>query len=301
MNIATFPIATVLMLIGSTTVLAGTPINESRDADAAARIDISNVRGSVTVTAWDQNRVEITGTLGSGSKGLRVEGSASHVEIQVEKPGSSGWFNWGSSAKMDDSTLNIRAPRGAEVHIDTVSAQVDVSGGSGALLAVDTISGKIRIDSAAREIEIESISGRVELSGEGERVQVETVSGDVDCRSSRDHFKFETVSGNVTVATDTFQDFSASSVSGDINLRGKPSGDARIDSETMSGDIRIEALGELSARIVAETFSGRIRSDFGEVKEPEHGPGRSIDATIGGGRATLSIDTFSGDISIRRD
>ena len=69
----------------------------------------------------------------------------------------------------------------------------------------------------------------------------------------------------------------------------------------MSGDIRIDTGADLSARIEAETFSGRIRSDFGKVEEPEHGPGRSLDATVGDGGARIKIDTFSGDISIRRD
>ena len=60
----------LILATSSTSALAGTPINETRDVDADARIDISNVRGSVTVTAWDRNQVGIEGTLGSGNKGL---------------------------------------------------------------------------------------------------------------------------------------------------------------------------------------------------------------------------------------
>ncbi len=301
MKMMTVPIVSLLLLTGAASVLAGTPINEIRDADATARIDISNVRGSVTVSGWDQNRVEITGTLGTGSKGLRVEGSGSRISIVVEKPGSSGWFNWGSSSNMEDSILSIRVPRAAELHVDSISAEISITGTAGALLQVNSISGKIRLDSAARELEAGSISGSIELSGNGERAQAETVSGDIDSRANRERLKFETVSGSITVGSETYREFSASSVSGDITLRGKPVGDARVQSETMSGDIRIEAVGELSARIEAETFSGRIRTDFGKVKEPDHGPGRSIDTTVGEGKARLSIDTFSGDISIRRD
>lgn len=301
MRTMTLPFVSLLLLAGGTSALAGTPINQSRDADASARIDITNVRGSVTVSGWDQNRIEITGTLGSGSKGLRVEGNRSRVEIEVEKPGSSGWFNWGSSSKMDDSILDIRVPRNAELHVETISAQVTVTGTAGRLLDVSSISGKIRLESTARELEVGTISGSVELAGDGERAQVGTVSGDIDSRANRERLKFETVSGSIRVGTETYREFSASSVSGDISLRGKPVGDARIEAETMSGDVELEAVGELSARIDAETFSGRIRSDFGKVKEPDHGPGRSIDATVGDGKARISIDTFSGDISIRRD
>jgi DUF4097 and DUF4098 domain-containing protein YvlB len=301
MKLMTMTTLCVLLLAATETAMAGTPINESRAADASARIDISNVRGSVTVSAWDQNRVEITGTLGTGSKALRVSGSDSRINIEVEKPESSGWFNWGSSSQMEDSILDIRVPRGAELHIETISAEVAVNGTAGRLLDVDSVSGKIRLDSTATEMEVGSISGTVELSGNGERAHVETVSGDIDSRANRDRLKLETVSGNITAVTESYREFTASSVSGDVSLRGKPIADARVDAETMSGDIRIDASGDLSARIEAETFSGRIRSDFGKVEEPEHGPGRSLDTTVGEGAARIKIDTFSGDISIRKD
>src|SRR5690606_34052511 len=165
---------TALLLAGTTLAFAGTPIQESRDADATARIDIANVRGSVTVSAWEHDRVEITGTLGKGSKGLRIDGSGSRIDIEVEKPESSGWFNWGSNSQMEDSILDIRVPRAAELHIETVSAEVTVTGISGRLLDVSSVSGKIRLDSSARELEGGSVSGRIELTGNGERVHVGT-------------------------------------------------------------------------------------------------------------------------------
>jgi DUF4097 and DUF4098 domain-containing protein YvlB len=289
------------LLACSGAALADTPINESRDVDATARVDISNVRGAVTVSAWDQNRVEITGTLGKGSKGLEITGGGSRLSIKVKGSEDNSWFNWGSSSRMEDTILNVRVPTNAELHIDTVSAEITVTGTAGQLLVADSVSGKVRVDSTARELEIGTVSGSVDLSGRGDRVQVETVSGDIEMRANHGRLKFETVSGNITAATGEYREFTGSSVSGDISVRGKPTGDARINADTMSGDIRLDMPGELSARIDAETFSGRIRSDFGTVKEPEHGPGRSLETTVGDGNARMTIETFSGDITIRRE
>lgn len=291
----------LLLLAGSNLALAGTPINESRDIEATARVDISNVRGAVTVSGWDQPRIEVTGTLGDGSKGLEITGGGSRISVKVKGPEDSGWFNWGSRSRMEDSILNIRVPASAELRIDTVSAEITVTGTAGQLLEADSVSGKVRVDSTAREVEIGTVSGSVDLSGHGDRVQVETVSGDIETRSEHGRLKFETVSGNITAATGDYREFTGSSVSGDISIRGKPIGDARISADTMSGDVRLDMPAELSARIDAETFSGRIRSDFGTVKEPEHGPGRSLEATVGDGKARMTIETFSGDITIRRE
>lgn len=293
-------LSAILLAAACGPVLAGTPIDETRAVDARARIDVSNVRGAVTITAWDRNEVAISGTLGTGSKGLGIDGGGMRLSIKVQGPENSGWFNWGSNSRMEDSILDIKVPREADIEVNVVSAEVAVSGLAGRALEIDSVSGKVRIDASAREVEIGSISGSVEISGRGERLQVDTVSGDITARSTVGNLKFETVSGGIRVETGEYREIEASSVSGDISVRGRPAGGARLDSETMSGDVRVELPADLSGHIEAETFSGRIRSDFGTVKEPEHGPGRSLDAKVGHGDARLRIETFSGDIEIRR-
>ncbi|MEO7917155.1 MAG: hypothetical protein ABIR16_05880, partial [Dokdonella sp.] len=90
----------MLVLLAAQSVLASyavaaTPIDENRTVSPDARIEISNVKGSVTVRGWDRPEVTISGTLGDGSKGLTVDGGGDRLLIKVEPPGSSGWFNWG--------------------------------------------------------------------------------------------------------------------------------------------------------------------------------------------------------------
>ena len=67
----------VLLLACGNVCAAGTPINQTRVVNVDARIDVSNVKGSVTVTGWDKPEVAISGTLGEGAKGLSVTGDAS--------------------------------------------------------------------------------------------------------------------------------------------------------------------------------------------------------------------------------
>ncbi len=300
-NYRHFPIVLMLLAVGAT-AQAGAPINESRTVDARAQIVISNVRGSVTVSSWDRNEVAITGTLGEGSKELLVEGGNSRLSIEVKAPGQTGWFNWGSNSRMEDSLLDIKVPREAELEIDVVSANVAISGSAGRSIDVDSVSGRVRIDSNVQELQVGSVSGSIELTGKADRVEADTVSGEINVRAEAQRLTLETVSGRINVETVRFDEINASSVSGDISVRGAPTGStARLSSETMSGSVRVRLPGELSARIEAETFSGRIRTDFGTVKEPEYGPGRSLSTTVGSGESRLDIETFSGDIDIRRE
>ncbi|MEO7326196.1 MAG: DUF4097 family beta strand repeat-containing protein [Dokdonella sp.] len=281
-------------------VVAGTPINESRAVSADARIDVSNIKGSVTVSGWDKSEVAISGTLGDGAKALAVEGGGDHLTIKVQTPDKQGWFSWSADTRMGDTVLEIKVPKSAEMKIEVVSADVNLSGVAGRSLKVDGVSGKQHLDSGAKEVELGSVSGNVDLVGSSTRTHVETVSGNIHAHGLNGQIKLETVSGDIDAENSGYRDINAGTVSGDITLRGKPDSGVRVDVETMSGDVHLFLPGDASARLRASSFSGSIRSDFGAVKEPEHGPGSSLEATNGSGDGQVKIETFSGDIEIRK-
>jgi DUF4097 and DUF4098 domain-containing protein YvlB len=261
---------------------------------------VSNIKGSVTVSGWDKPEVSITGTLGDGAKGLAVEGGGDQLTIRVEPPDKQGWFSWGAESRMGDTMLDLKVPREAEMKIEVVSADVALSGVAGRSLDVNSVSGKLRLDSDAKEIEVDSVSGNIDLTGKADRGHLETVSGNIRARGLGGQIKFETVSGDIDAENGDYREISAGTVSGDINLRGKPSKEARVDVETMSGDVHLYLPSDVSAHLRATTFSGSIRSDFGSVKDEEHGPGSSLDATTGSGDARVTLETFSGDVEVRR-
>jgi len=279
---------------------AGTPISESRNVSADVRIDVSNIKGQVTVSGWDKSEVAISGSLGDGAKRLAVDGGGDHLTIKVEPPDKQGWFSWGAESRMGDSVLDLRVPRSAEMRIEVVSADVALSGVAGRALNVSSVSGKLRLDSDAKEVDVNSVSGNIDLTGKADRGHLETVSGNVRARGLGGQIKFETVSGDIDAENGDYREINAGTVSGDINLRGKPNKDARVEVETMSGDVHLYLPSDVSAHLRATTFSGSIRSDFGKVKEEEHGPGSSLDATMGGSDARVNLQTFSGDIEVRK-
>src|SRR5512146_1644054 len=99
---------------------ADTPIHLGRDAAPNARIVIRNVKGEVRVSGWNQNRVQVDGTLGDGAKPLQIGGDAHSLEIRVEPSGSSGsWFGFSSDNNMGPSVLDVHVPHAAmlEVHV----------------------------------------------------------------------------------------------------------------------------------------------------------------------------------------
>ena len=202
------PLLALLLACGSA-LGAGTPIEQHRAVNADARIDISNVKGAVNVTAWDKAEVAISGTLGEGAKGLAIEGGGDHLSIKVQAPDHQGWFSWGADARMGDTVLDLKVPRSAALKIEVVSADVNVTGVAGRSLDVHSVSGKLRLDSGADEVEIDTVSGNIDLSGRATQGHLQTVSGNIRTRGLGGQLKFESVSGDISADNAAYHELDA--------------------------------------------------------------------------------------------
>lgn len=290
----------LLLTLSIGQALADTPINLTHDASPNVRLEISNVKGRINITAWDRNQVQVGGRLGDGARPLTIEGDNGHLSIKVTSQGKSGWFNWNNDTSMSDTTLDVRVPKAASLEVEAVSAAVGIDGIDGGTIQVNSVSGKVRVNAQAPSVDAQTVSGSLELAGHADKVDLQTVSGDILAPSIGREAELQTVSGRIHVGGGPWKRLNLSTVSGDVQLNGgmAPNGDMSVDS--MSGDVQLQTPGNLSAAIHANTFSGDLRSDFGTPRKVEHGPGTELDATAGSGSAKIKIETFSGDLRIRR-
>jgi DUF4097 and DUF4098 domain-containing protein YvlB len=282
--------------------LADTPINLQHAANADARISVSNVKGQVTITGWDRNEVQVTGTLGEGAAPLVIGGDNGSLEIKVKPKGndSRGWFNWHGDNSMGDTTLVLRVPKGASLDVEVVSAPLGIDGMAGGNISVNSVSGRVRIDARTPDLSVESVSGTVQLSGRAERADLQTVSGDILAPALGVQADLQTVSGRIQANGGPWNKFNLSTVSGDVQLSGGLAEHGSIDVDSMSGDVQVQVPSNLSASIHASSFSGDLRSDFGRAIEHDHGPGSELNAEVGGSKGRIHVETFSGDLRIRK-
>ncbi|MEO8802370.1 MAG: DUF4097 family beta strand repeat-containing protein [Rudaea sp.] len=275
-------------------------LHETFAVAATARIEIENVRGSVVITGWDRAEVELGGSLGGGSK-LEISSASQQLKLQVVSE-SSSWF--GGNGPKHASDLILHVPQSARLDLHVISADAKVNGLAGASLKVAGVSGKLDIDSAAADIDVTSVSGDIALSvptaAVTTRVHIQSVSGDIGAKGLSGRIKLETVSGNLDLTDARVQELETGSVSGDARISVALLPQARLHLESMSGDIHAQLPTILSAHIDASTFSGNVGSDYGSVANKRHGPGSSLKANLGAGDAQISVQTFSGDIELRK-
>ncbi|MCH7830840.1 MAG: DUF4097 family beta strand repeat protein [Proteobacteria bacterium] len=251
-------------------------VDRTVDASPNGHIDISNIAGSVTVSGWSRNTVEVTGTLDRNVKELIVERDGDTVTIKVKVPRNSG--------RGIDSRLHINVPQNSSLDIGTVIADIDVTevGGEQEL---HTVSGDVNVEYTGADMQVESVSGDIEVIGDG-------VDGELEV---------STVSGNVTLIRVSGR-VSADSVSGDIVFRAALGEGGKLSIETVTGDVDVDFIGAVSARFEVDTFNGRIRNCFGPKAErtSKYAPGWELKFIEGEGSGRVEISTVNGDVNICR-
>ena len=276
--------------------LAQTASNETRPLDARGRVDISNVSGRIEVRGWERNEVQITGTLGKGVEKLDIDGSGPQVSIEVRYP-KGGW----GGDRAGPTDLVVMVPVRADLDIESVAADVNVSGVAPGELSISSVSGSVVAAAAPRKADVETVSGSANLTLNSEDVDVSTVSGSIVLRGRLNgDIDAETVSGpiEINVNGERIRDLSASTVSGraDVSTALAPAGE--ISMESVSGSLLLRLPKDVSAHVTGESFSGGLKAT-GVTIEKRRGPGASFSTTYGSGSGRISLETFSGSAEVR--
>ena len=272
---------------------AGTPINQRAAADPGGAVEISNVAGTVRVTGWDRNEVEVTGELGEGTERLDFAVVDKVTRVKVILPNRSN--------NVEDTDLVVRIPTASRLAVTTVSADIEVQDVTGAQ-RLQTVSADIRTEAAAEDVECKSVSGDVAVHGSGKKalVTITTVSGDAMALKVAGEVNANTVSGNLTLGLGETTRSRLRSTSGDLTMASVLAADGRLDIESISGDVRLELHGPVNAEFDVTSFNGEIRNCFGPkaVSTSEYAPGKEWQFREGQGTGRVRIKTLNGDISV---
>lgn len=293
-----------ISLVVISTLLAGPvmadKIDQTLDADPTGTVLISNTSGSVEVSGWSKDSVQVKGTLGDDADKLVFERDGDEILIKVKAPSSSGF--WGR--KDITSHLKIKVPQGSSLEIATVSADIDTQGVHGEQ-ELQAISGEIDTEIFGENIQIEAVSGDIHVKGNGKdsESEIETVSGDITAIGLAGEIAAGSVSGAVTVRDGSFDRMEFESVNGNIDVHVALREGGRLDIETVNGDVRTRFIGDVSARFDIETFNGDIDSCFGPKPErtDRYAPGLELRFTEGNGDGRVSIETLNGGVDICQD
>lgn len=260
-------------------------------ADPQGVVEVSDFGGRVEVSGWDQPQVSVHTSSSEDVTNVEVHSHHGRTTIKVRLH---GFFSGG------DADLKINIPRASELDVTTVSADVISNGVLGAQ-RLKTVSGRIRADISA-DVEAKTVSGDVTLRGVGkpEALHASSISGSIRLEHGAGDVEATTVSGVLDVELEPGRLIRARTTSGPMYIRGKLAKDAALDLQTVSGNIRLHAGVEGGLDYEVSTFSGSIRNCFNAHAERtnQYGPGQRLVGTLGNGGAHAWLKTMSGGIDL---
>jgi hypothetical protein len=285
------------MLVASAAVCGSTDKIFDREVAAQARgvVDISNVSGSIEVSAWDRPNVSVHAELGADVERVDVTSEGSRTIIKVVLP------NHGTHDGDGEAHLHVKVPKDSEVDVSAVSADVVTNGLQGTQ-RLSAVSGDIVAELAGADLELKTVSGDVKLKGHGQpaRLHLSTVSGDLHLDHGAGDLEAGTVSGTMVLSLDSASSVRARSTSGDLRFQGKLTQGANFDASTVSGDLNVRASADGGYAYEVSSFSGDISDCFAAKAErtSKYGPGSTLQGSLGQGAGHMHLKTMSGDVEV---
>lgn len=253
------------------------------------RLEVSNFSGTITVTAWNENKVRVQST--SSSDPFEVE--VGSITVEVNSRG-------GRYGGPGDAELTINVPAWMDLELDGNEVDIIARGTRGAISA-NTVQGRIRIEGGDGTVEATSVEGDIELSNVKGRVEVSTTEGQITVtNASGQALDLESVDGDIVMSEITSLNVSANTVDGEVSWSGTlaPTGSYRLSSH--DGDLILRISGEPNATISVDTYDGSLDSDWPlTIKGTNRNSNRKT-FTLGDGRARVELSSFDGNISLRR-
>jgi hypothetical protein len=250
------------------------------------RLEVDNFAGEITVKAGTRDEVVVSASHAPRAR-LDVKSADKVVSVQVEFEGVPRAVDF-----------QITVPAWMEVKLTGNYTDISVEGTKAAVTATN-VRGDISVKGGADRIGLQSIEGAITVEGSRGRVEANSTNESVTIRDVVGEIVAETVSEHITIERVDATSVEASSVDGDIKLSGPIRDSARYSLTSHDGDVTVSVPDGANVTVQARTMGGDFSSNLG-VQPTEVRKGRRFRVSVGTGSAQIEVETFDGDIRIRR-
>ena len=267
---------------------------------AGGRITLENFNGSVEITGWDQNTVDVSGTKYAETRDL-----LNAIQIEVTSGGNMVRIR-SVHPHVEHGNMGakyvVRVPRRTEleeVHSSNGSLRVqDIEGDA----RLATSNGSIRIMGVRGNVDAHSSNGGVEVNEVRGRMSFHTSNASVHADSVEGALEAKTSNGSVHVHlrdAESGYPIKVETSNGGIDLQMDSTRGNDVIASTSNGTITVRLPAIANATVSASTNSGgSVRSDFGILTHGELSRHRIEGSIGGGGGAKIDLHTSNGNVNL---
>jgi DUF4097 and DUF4098 domain-containing protein YvlB len=248
---------------------------------------VETFNGSIEISSWDQNTVDISGTKYGPSQRaaddlkVNIDKSPDSVTIRVLRPSE--------RRNNQGARFVIKIPRGAILdRITTSNGAIRTTDGNGPI-HVASFGGTLDAQTSNGSVELLDVDGDVVAHTSNGRIYAERLNGTFEAITSNNgvHADFKRLDRPVRVET----------TNGPVELT-LPDGFSReVRVNTNNSSITLHLPTALNAHVVARTSNSSITTDF-DVRMQGEFSKNHLDANIGSGGALLDLSTSNGAIRL---
>lgn len=255
---------------------------------AGASLTVNNFGGAIIVHGWNQNSVKVHA---EHSRRGRVEVSLVGSTVTV-KAGS----RQGAPSVVD---MEITVPAATPLNLSGNYAEITVDGVTGPIRA-ETVEGEVDVKGGRGNITLSSIQGSVTLADASGRIELTSVNEDIDVDNVTGEIRIEATNGEVTMTRMRSSSVEAATINGDVVYDGTINDGGSYSFTSHNGDITVTVPERANVTITAATANGDIDSSFPLPLTTCASGKRRCTFKLGTGSARLEVESFQGDIELRR-
>ena len=266
--------------------------------NSSGKLAVETFNGSIEVSGWDQDTVDISGTkygptqAEADSMNVNIDHTADSVSIRVVRP-SDRRGNRGAR-------FIIKVPRKAVLDkLTSSNGAIRTNDGSGPS-RFHTSNGQIQVHGLKGDLDAQSSNGALELLDIDGQVVGRTSNGRIRVERVKGGLQLTSSNGGVTAEvgrTDRPVRIETSNSSVDLSMPSNFTNDVRVD--TNNGSITVHLPSSVNARVMARTSNSSITSDHELRVQGEISKNR-MDAVIGSGGPLIDLTTSNGAIRLAR-
>lgn len=247
-------------------------------------LSLESLFGDINVTGWARNVIRVRA---EHDPRLRVtaEWRGRELVLDADSPVGPLPVDW-----------NIWVPATMPVNLSAIEGDIRVEG-TRAPIEAQSVKGDVRVSGGSGVLDVSSVEGEVQVAGARGAVRAGSVNNAIRLQRLMGEVDAQTVNGDIQLSDLDVASIDASTVNGSVWYGGPFRDRARYRFSSHNGTLVVGVPHDAGIDLSVQSFNGGFQPAL-PVRIPRLQKGKRFEFQLGGGGASLDLESFNGLIRL---